>query len=769
MKSVYVLGVESRDERPVAAESAGVRMLKQFPPRRDYGSLGIRDLLDAREAYHIHLSHLSNVVATAIGRYRIRKGDWFASHPPDEPKPASYENPKGPRRLDNSVIRDWSWPCVLVFVRAWLEKEDFANSPDQMVPRALFLPDGRVVPTCVVMVDFQPGPVQRPQVLSFPRSVMGGGFVVVSDVQGQDQVGSIGCLVTDGSVTYALTSQHVTGQAGRRIDSVLAGKRVPVGVADPLQIRKKPFTQVYPGLAGSNVVVNMDAGLIRVEDASVWTSQVFGLGELGLPVDLHTDTFSLDLLRQKVCAFGGASGELFGEIQALFYRYKSLGGIDYVADLLIGPRDEAPNDTLPGDSGTLWCLQDENGQSESPRNRPIAVQWGAHVFVDASSVARGYALATSLSTICRELDVDVLRGHNTGLPAYWGELGHYAIGAKACLLLDTTLVVNSPNLGQLMAANVDRVGFKDTDLSEGDFQTTGFLPLADVPDTVWKKAGAGDRRPAENPNHFADVDQKLPTNPNKGKTLLKLCEEDPSRINPEFWGEYYDRIGATEARTRGLVPFRVQQFYEAMVLALRENPPNVTRFVAAAGTMAHYVGDACQPLHSSFMHDGDPDDVDEQGRVRARGLHSAFETKMLDRHAAEVIALLNEELSNPSPRALIQGGHAAAVATVALMRRSHTLIPPKALSDLFAETRQVQDLWEAFGPKTITVIADGARTLALLWASAWADGDGDVRVPASALRGVVKNDLKTLYLDETFVPSVVLDEISDHIGMVEPV
>jgi hypothetical protein len=735
-------------------------MLKRFPPPRDYGSLAVKDLLDAREAYHLHLSHLSNVVATAIGRYRIRKGDWYATHPPDESPPRDYVKPRGPRRLDNTVVRDWSWPCVLVFVQAWLEQEEFAASPDQMVPRALFLPDGRVIPTCVVQVDFQPGPVSRPQQLSFPRSVLGGGFVVVSDIQGRQQVGSIGCLVTDGSVTYALTSQHVTGDADRQIDSVLAGKRIPVGVSDPRQVRKKAFPSVYPGLAGSNVLANLDAGLMRVEDASVWTSQIFGLGELGLPVDLHPDTLTLDLLKLKVRAFGGASGELYGEIQALFYRYKSLGGVDYVADFLIGPRDGAGNDTLPGDSGTLWCLEEEL--------RPIAVQWGAHVFVDASSVARGYALATALSTICRELDVDILRGHNTGLPPYWGELGHYSIGAKACLLLAVTTVVSSPNLGQLMAANLDRIGFNDTHLSAADFQTSGFLPLADVPDTVWKKAGAGDRRPKENPNHFADVDQPLAGNPHDGQTLLALCAEDPSRVNPGFWGEYYDRLGATAARERGLIPFRVQQLYEEMVRALRQTPPELKRFIAAAGAMAHYVGDACQPLHSSFMHDGDPNDLDEQGRPRARGVHSAYETKMLDRHAAEVIALLNQELAQPAPMALVQGGHAASVATVDLMRRSHTRVPPKRLSDLFADTRLVQSLWEEFGPDTILVIADGARTLAMLWASAWADGNGDARVAPANLTAISKAELRTLYEDEDFVPSATLNEIGALLTGVPP-
>ena len=110
-------------------------MLKQFPPPRDYMGLTLRDLLEARDVYHVHLAHLSNVVGTAIGRYLIREDDWYASHPPTEHRPDHVPIPKGPRTLFNSVIREWSWPCVLVFVNEWWEMQDFRASPDQMVPR----------------------------------------------------------------------------------------------------------------------------------------------------------------------------------------------------------------------------------------------------------------------------------------------------------------------------------------------------------------------------------------------------------------------------------------------------------------------------------------------------------------------------------------------------------------------------------------------------------------------------------------------------------
>ena len=39
---------------------------------------------------------------------------------------------------------------------------------------------------------------------------------------------------------------------------------------------------------------------------------------------------------------GCASGRLLGKLSALFYRYKSVGGLEYVADFLIGSRTDEP-------------------------------------------------------------------------------------------------------------------------------------------------------------------------------------------------------------------------------------------------------------------------------------------------------------------------------------------------------------------------------------------------------------------------------------------
>ena len=193
-----------------------------FPGKRDFKSLSIYDLLQAREAYHVHLAHLENVVATAIGLYRIRSSDpdaKVAKHPPE--KRSGRASPV--RTLQNTVVTPWSWPCVLVFVNRWQSQEELLKEdPDQVVPRFLYMPDGRVVPTCVLLVEEQeqaPPPLQN---IAFPDMLIGGGYPVLTDVQGEAHIGSLGCLVSDGDAVYALTIATLQESKGVRFTPYLA-------------------------------------------------------------------------------------------------------------------------------------------------------------------------------------------------------------------------------------------------------------------------------------------------------------------------------------------------------------------------------------------------------------------------------------------------------------------------------------------------------------------------------------------------------------------
>ncbi|MFY0566703.1 hypothetical protein ACN28E_23085 [Archangium lansingense] len=711
---------------------------------RDFSSLSIKDLLEAREAYHVHLAHLDSVVATAIGRYRLRREDPDAENPYAQPVRKSPE----PRMLSNTVVRHWSWPCVLVFVDQWMTPEELAHQPEQFVPPLLYLPDGRVVPTCVILAERQeraPAPLQT---LAFTSGLVGGGYPALTDVQGRQHVGTFGCLVTDGDSVHALTNRHVVGEPGREVHTLIKGQRHRVGRTQARQVGKLPFFEVYPGWPGSRTYSNLDAGLVRLDDVSGWTAQVFGIGELGPLVDLNSDTISLDLIGCFVRGFGSASGPLAGEIHGLFYRYQSLGGFDYVADLLIGPRQgEGPLPTRPGDSGSLWFFEPKQPPEteEAPPTslrarqwRPLALQWGGHkLMAPGDGDTFSFALATSLSSICRTLDVELLRDWDIGLSEYWGKVGHYKVGITACGL------VANRKLAHLMKANAERIAVGDDAIARGELpraDTQHFVALADVADLVWRTT-----RKRDAANHFADMDQPGQGR-FEGKTLLDLWRTDPSSRTPEVWSEFYESIGEKQNAHRGALPFRVWQLYDAMVGFLREQ--KVSEFLCTAGILAHYVGDACQPLHVSFLHHGRP------GHPEEEDVHAVYETKMLDLRAAELIAGVNERVKRTHVTDTLQSGAAAADAVVQLMQATFDTLSPMEVIEAYNEQggrQRIPHMWDVLGERTCDCMARGARCLAMLWESAWREGGG-TKLATSQLGPVDAQTLLTLYSDPAFIP-----------------
>lgn len=732
-------------------------------PRRDYASLSVKDLLDAREAYHTHLLHLDNVVATAIGRYRFVRTD-----APEPEAPLAERGRDDPRTLANSEMRPYSWPCVLVFVDSWIPRAEFGKRVDDIVPPRLYLPDGRVVPTCVILAEKQPERVGELATLRFPQTLLGGGYPSLADVQGQTRVATVGCLVSDGDSLYALTNAHVAGESGRELFTLVRGRRELLGrTANGKQVTKLPFSAAYPGFESKRTVLNLDAALVRVEDATRWTSQIYGIGQFDELADLNVDTVSLDLIGCGLVAFGAASGEMRGEIQGLFYRYRSVGGQDQIADLLIGPRvahPAVPKDASPearaealraqgamarqlgrhGNSGAIWLLEQPPARPGAPmRRRPIALHWGGQSFVTgAAQEATQYALAASLGVICRELDVDLVRDVNIGLPERWGKVGHYKVGQLACE------IPTAKDLATLLAKNKGRISYEEDIDKEvaSPTQDDDFIPLADVSDLVWKRGGQSVRG-NESPNHFADMDQ---VSLELGGNLLELSADD-AFLDPVRWNEFYESIDVDTSH-RGLLPFRVWQIFDAMVDALEND--SLSGFIGAAGVLAHYVGDACQPLHVSMLHDGDANGF-------GKGIHSAYETKMLDRFAPDLNVLVDGILVRDKPEATpIETGRAAARALVALMTRSIQAIPPRELLEVYEEKdHKVKELWDAFGERTAERIADGATVLASLWRGAWKAADAEGRFKDGQLRGVSRTRLRELYLDKAWLPSTTINKM----------
>lgn len=767
-------------------------MASYLSAEKEFNQLSLKDLLDARDQYHVHLMHKKNVVATALGRYRIRRSDPWSTK--SDPFPTITHH-RGARTLENSEVRPYSWPCVLVFVEKWADPADFGKKKHlerhDLVPPSLYLPDGRVVPVCVVEAPKAIKSDTEPAKLRFPTNNIGGGYPVIAQVQGAEHVASIGCLVTDGHNIYALTNRHVCGEPGETLYSRLDSRVTPIGVSSNRQLTRKPFQEVYAGWPGKDVFVNLDIGLIEVDDVTLWSSSVREIGEIGELADLSINNISLRLIGCPVRAFGCASGALAGEIHALFYRYKSVGGFEYVADFLIGQRTPrpgsrakpAPFKTLHGDSGTLWMIDIPRDKSApksdpDPLPMPLALQWGGQLFStgDGNS-SRSFALATCLSTVCNLLEVDLVRDPGLEQPEYWGSVGHYSIAASVARAISS----NSPKLQQLMNANRKIISYEDSLLATEDFvgQTTDdFVPLADVPDNVWKHGKQGFLRGHEGPNHFADMDQPRDSD---GKTLLDLCKT-PSNLDPAVWDAFYESVvdPLTEKKIayehRGLLPFRVRQIFEFMVKSVTKK--KFTDFVCAAGVLTHYIGDACQPLHISMYHHGDPFDfilkdkvnprtgnVTKVRHARAEKVHEVYETQMVSHkdNRPKILAGLKQTPRVKKNEKLIQTGQEAAEYTLKLMRDTIGTIDPKRMSVVLMEGKKnfksiAARFYDEFGDDTITLMQNGTHTLAVLWESAWVLGNGEANV--SNLGSIGENAAKNFFQDDTKIPSCYINEIA---------
>jgi hypothetical protein len=764
-----------------------------FPPRRDYTSLSIKDLLDARDAYHVHLSTQQDVVATAIGRYLFHEEDWYADHSSDSPRPPKVKPITGPRTLNNTVICAWSWPSVLVFVRRWEETQE------DVVPRTLYLPDGRSIPTCRILLEPDESLPPPAGVPAQNSELLGGGYACIREHQGDLSAGTIACLVRKGGSYYALTNRHVAGGDGEIVGAYVRGEVHRFGVTSNNAVDRLAMPAAFTGWPGAQTYLTLDAGLVRLDNIEDWTSQAFGIGEIGEVFDATPQSVTLDLIGCPVRAFGGTTGVAEGEIRALFFRFQSIGGFDYATDVLIAPRRPGGRPakplTRPGDSGTLWFYDPPSIQPMVPigppqpppergararRLRPIAMQWGGQRILAANGSSSAYALGSFLSTICRELNVEVIRNWSTGHDEYWGKIGHFAIGWKAC---DAA----GGKVGQLMQLNQARVGFGDTKLGKGEgfrMGRGGFVPLSDVPDYVWVFG-----RPNEPVQHFADIDiQDI----DGGSTLLDRCVDDPANVSARVWQQYFEGFAkAGVGPEEGCLPFRVWQIWDAMVAYLRKTPkPDLLRFVAAAGVLAHYVGDASQPLHCSYLHHGVPPMVKHAGRrypvprdsaafkafkkTREAKIHAIYEEGMLEIDSLNALKAVNAAIkSGPSLGANVKSGHDAAVATVQLMFRAQKRLSPKKIINaddpsLGAKARAAK-LWAnpAVRKGTVQSLADSVRLLANLWETAWKKGGGG-SIPVAQLKAFGEDELEKVYrTDKKFVPARSLAEMAKS-GKFEP-
>jgi hypothetical protein len=207
-----------------------------------------------------------------------------------------------------------------------------------------------------------------------------------------------------------------------------------------------------------------------------------------------------------------------------------------------------------------------------------------------------------------------------------------------------------------------------------------------------------------------------------------------------------DAVNPVSKPREGGLPFRVWQMYKQMISSLAQG--KVDEFLVAGGTMAHYVGDACQPLHISYLHHGaDPSEY---------GVHSDYETTLIDRKASELFDGVDSINTTVTVNELIgPEGRGAARHVLRLMKATVDLLPPEEILDVWRNASghgKYDRMWEALGEKTIQNIARGSHAMAVLWESAWKHGGGD-QIPEGKLKAIPESKLQSLYNDQSFVPS----------------
>src|SRR5262249_57848967 len=131
-------------------------------------------------------------------------------------------------------------------------------------------------------------------------------------------LGTFGCLVYKDGTYFALTNRHVSGMELDPISAFARGEYHVVGRTAPYGIQTISMTKAFPAWPDDSTQLRLDAGLVRIDRFDDWTSQVFGIGEVGPVFDATEQSITLDLIGCPVRAFGGVTGVVEGEIRALF-------------------------------------------------------------------------------------------------------------------------------------------------------------------------------------------------------------------------------------------------------------------------------------------------------------------------------------------------------------------------------------------------------------------------------------------------------------------
>jgi predicted AlkP superfamily pyrophosphatase or phosphodiesterase len=181
--------------------------------------------------------------------------------------------------------------------------------------------------------------------------------------------------------------------------------------------------------------------------------------------------------------------------------------------------------------------------------------------------------------------------------------------------------------------------------------------------------------------------------------------------------EHLRRFGA-EARTKGRLPWRLAEDYQALVAAFRTGDlPLVLRRSASIG---HLIADAHVPLHAALNHDGQ--------LTGQKGIHSRWETELIDRFRRqiepEVVPVAATPARNPVTLAfaILRDSYLHSIEVLASDRAA---AGPRDFADTPEDDRYddayYSRLFERESARVEARLSASASAAGSLWLGAWED------------------------------------------------
>jgi hypothetical protein len=190
-----------------------------------------------------------------------------------------------------------------------------------------------------------------------------------------------------------------------------------------------------------------------------------------------------------------------------------------------------------------------------------------------------------------------------------------------------------------------------------------------------------------------------------------------AQLSPDFT-VMEQRFGARTLERSGTLPWTIGA--DASRLAAQWRDRDCDAMFRTAGYLAHYVGDASMPLHSTKYYDGET--------YSDRGMHSRFEGAA-DHDVREIEAAAR-------PQVHIEQIDSVWTPVIAEIRRANALVPEVMQSDRVAHSQNGRDrrgydqtLMAADSPMVARQVADAASVLAAIWLYEWKQAGSPAACP----------------------------------------